>query len=322
LLLGSLNRRELRRYERRIRLLMIVRPRPSLLQLFFITRGSIVPRIAPQIVCFTLYAAAIVAAERHFDWHFGSYGLAPFTLLGVTLSIYLVFRNNAAYDRWWEGRKLWGQLVFDIRNFSRATLALLPAGGHARPLLMQAAAFCHLLRAHLRNIDASAEARRFAGADIEPALASSNKADGVIRIMGLRISALKDAGSIDPMGFRILDERLGSLAAVQAGCERIAGTPLPFAYTLLLHRSAYLFCLMLPFGLADSAGWYTCLFTAFIAYSFFGLDALSEELEEPFGMAPNDLPLDALCRVCEISLYEALGEVPPKPLAADHYLYT
>jgi putative membrane protein len=302
---------------------MIVRPRPTLSQLFFITRGSIVPRIAPQIVGFTLYAAVIVAAEKTFNLQLGSYGLAPFTLLGVTLSIYLVFRNNAAYDRWWEARKLWGRLVFDIRNLSRAAIALVPAdSGQVRPLLMQAAGFCHLLRGHLRNIDASPEARRFIEADIDRVLGSSNKPDAVIRIMGERIGVLKRAGSIGPMDYRILDERLSSLAALQAGCERIAGTPLPFAYTLLLHRSAYLFCLLLPFGLAGSAGWYTLLFTAFITYSFFGLDALSEELEDPFGLAPNDLPLDALCRVCEISVFEALGEAPPEMLTADHYLYT
>jgi putative membrane protein len=302
---------------------MIVRPRPTLSQLFFITRGSIVPRVAPQIIGFALYAAAIVAAEKAFDLHLGSYGLAPFTLLGVTLSVYLVFRNNAAYDRWWEARKLWGQLVFDIRNFSRAAIALVPADcGQVRPLLMQAAGFCHLLRGRLRNIDASPEARKFIEADIGSVLASSNKPDAVIRMMGRRIGALKSAGSIGPIDFRVLDERLSSLAAVQGGCERIAGTPLPFAYTLLLHRSAYLFCFLLPFGLAGSAGWYTLLFTAFITYSFFGLDALSEELEDPFGVAPNDLPLDSLCRVCEISVFEALGETPPELLAADHYLYT
>jgi ion channel-forming bestrophin family protein len=302
---------------------VIVRPRPTLPQLFFITRGSIVPRVVPHIVGFTLYAAAVVAAAKYFDIPLGSYGLAPFTLLGVTLSIYLVFRNNAAYERWWEARKLWGQLVVDIRNFSRAAITLVPAdGGEARPLLMLTLAFCHLLRGQLRNIDAGAQARTFVEGNIDPVLASSNQADAVVRTMGHRIGALKNAGSIGPMDFRILDERLCSLAAVQAGCERIAGTPLPFAYTLLLHRSAYLFCLLLPFGLAGSAGWYTPLFTAFITYSFFGLDALSEELEDPFGVAPNDLPLDLLCRVCEISVYEALGEVPPKLPRADRYVYT
>ena len=302
---------------------MIVRPRPTLPQLFFIMRGSIVPRIAPHIIGFTLYAALIVAAAGHFDIQLGNYGLAPFTLLGVTLSIYLVFRNNAAYDRWWEARKLWGQLVFDIRNLARAAGALVPAdSGELRPLLMQSVAFCHLLRGQLRNIDASAEARQFFTAGIDAVLTSSNKPDAVIRAMGHAIGSLRSKGSIGAMDFRILDERLSSLAALQAGCERIAGTPLPFAYTLLLHRSAYLFCLLLPFGLVGSAGWYTPLFTAFVAYSFFGLDALSEELEDPFGVAPNDLPLDALCRVCEISIFEALGEIPPKPLPADHYVYT
>jgi putative membrane protein len=187
---------------------------------------------------------------------------------------------------------------------------------------MQSVAFCHLLRGELRNIDASPEARKFVGTDIDRVLASSNKPDAMIRIMGRQIGALRSAGSIGPMDFRILDERLSSLAALQAGCERIARTPLPFAYTLLLHRSAYLFCLLLPFGLVGSAGWYTLLFTGFVTYSFFGLDALSEELEDPFGVAPNDLPLDALCRVCEISVCEALGEAPPQLLTADHYIYT
>jgi ion channel-forming bestrophin family protein len=302
---------------------MIIRPRPTVLKLFFVMRGSIVPRIAPQIIGFGVYAAIVVAAVNRFDIQLGSYGLAPFTLLGVTLSIYLVFRNNAAYDRWWEARKLWGQLVVDIRNLSRAVSALVPAeGGQVRSLLMQALAFCHLLRGHLRNIDASAEARAFVEGEFDRVLESSNRPDAVIRAMGQRIGELKSSGLIGPMEFRILDERLCSMSGLLAGCERIAGTPLPFAYTLLLHRSAYLFCLLLPFGLASSAGWYTPLFTAFVTYSFFGLDALSEELEEPFGIAENDLALDGLCRVCEISVFEALGEVPPKMLIADHHRFT
>jgi putative membrane protein len=131
----------------------------------------------------------------------------------------------------------------------------------------------------------------------------SNKVDATLRRMGQRIGQLRATGQVDTMGFRILDERLSSLAAVQAGCERIANTPLPFAYTLLL----------LPFGMAATLCWLTPLLTAVIAYSFFGLDALSAELEDPFGMEANDLPLDRMCRICEISVFEALGEIPPAP---------
>jgi putative membrane protein len=144
----------------------------------------------------------------------------------------------------------------------------------------------------------------------------------MVRGMGRRIAALRKAGAIDTIGYRILDERLSEIAAAQAGCERIMGTPLPFAYTLLLQRTAYVFCLLLPFGLVSGAGWATPLFTALIAYTFFGLDALSEELEDPFGTEANDLALDGLCRVCEISVFEALGEPPPKMLPAEKFYFS
>nr|WP_250889234.1 bestrophin family ion channel [Mesorhizobium sp. dw_380] len=87
---------------------MIVRPRPTFLQLFFIMRGSVVPRILPQIFGFAIYSAVILALARWFELDLGVFNITPFGLVGVTLSIYLSFRNNAAYDRWWEARKLWG----------------------------------------------------------------------------------------------------------------------------------------------------------------------------------------------------------------------
>ncbi len=301
---------------------MIVRPRTGFLKLFFVMRGSVVPRILPQILGFMVYGAAVVAATRILKFDLGNAGVAPFALLGVALSIYLGFRNNAAYDRWWEARKLWGQLVFEIRNFSRAATAMIPERDELRPLLMDALAFCHFLRGELRRVDTREAARPFVGDAVDEIHAATNRPDAVMRRMGQKIGALKRAGVLEAMDYRILDERLSAIAALQAGCERIMGTPLPFAYTLLLQRTAYIFCLLLPFGLAASAGWATPLFTGLIAYTFFGLDALSEELEDPFGMEANDLALDGLCRVCEISVFEALGETPPPMLAAKNYFYS
>ncbi|MCU1358869.1 MAG: putative rane protein [Ilumatobacteraceae bacterium] len=299
---------------------MIVRPRPRLLHLFFIMRGSIVPRIAPQILGFAAYASLVVVLTRALDVDLGSIGLGPFALFGITLSIYLGFRNNAAYDRWWEARKLWGQLVYEIRNLARAGLSAVPDRPDLfRPTLMDAVAFCHLLRGDLRSIDTVQDVRPFIGAQADELVAAVNKPDAIIRHMGREVGRLRASGDLQPVDYRIIDEHMSSMAALQAGCERIANTPVPFAYTLLLHRSAYLYCALLPFGLAPGAGWATPLFTAVVAYSFFGLDALSEELEDPFGIEPNDLALDSLCRVCEISVCEALGEPAPPMLVADHY---
>ncbi|AKV01368.1 putative membrane protein [Labilithrix luteola] len=89
---------------------------------------------------------------------------------------------------------------------------------------------------------------------------------------------------------------------------------MPFAYSLLLHRTAYLFCLLLPFGLVGAVGLVTPLVAAVVAYTFFGLDALGDELEEPFGLSANDLPIDALARIVEIDLSDAMGVAPPPPL--------
>ncbi len=296
---------------------MIVRPRPSIFKLFFVMRGSIVPRILPHMIGFALYAAAVVAAVTALSLDMSDFSIAVFGLVGITLSIYLGFRNSAAYDRWWEARKLWGQLVYDIRNLARAATALLDDRAAHRPLLMEALAFCHLLRGQLRKVDA--------GPDIAPFIGPGDVADAardpgaMVRRMGARIADARRQGAIDGIGFRILDERLATIAALQAGCERISNTPLPFAYTLLLQRTAHIVCLLLPFGLVSTTGWATPLFTVLIAYTYFGLDALSEELEDPFGTEANDLALDALCRVCEISVFEALGEEAPPPLPAKDY---
>ena len=301
---------------------MIVRPRPRFPMLFFVMRGSVVPRILPQILGFAAYAAAVVAYIQYAGFDMHDFTIAPFGLIALTLSLYLGFRNNAAYDRWWEARKLWGQLVFEIRNLARATGALIPDPTAHRALLMDALAFCHLLRGQLRHVDALPDAKALIGDDADRVAAFLNRPDEMVRRMGSRTAALLQAGSLDPIGYRIIDERLSSIAAVQAGCERIAGTPLPFAYTLLLQRTAYLVCLLLPIALVSTTGWATPLFSALIAYTFFGLDALSEELEDPFGTEANDLALDGLCRICEISVFEALGETPKGPLPAESYYYS
>lgn len=301
---------------------MIVRPRPRFPLLFFVMRGSVVPRILPQILGFAAYAAAVVGYIQYAKFDMHDFTIAPFGLIALTLSLYLGFRNNAAYDRWWEARKLWGQLVFEIRNLTRASGALIPDHATRRALLMDAMAFCHLLRGQLRHVDALPDAKALIGGEADRVALLSNRPDEMVRRMGARAGALLQAGSLDPIGYRIIDERLSSIAAVQAGCERIAGTPLPFAYTLLLQRTAYIVCLLLPIALVSTTGWATPLFSALIAYTFFGLDALSEELEDPFGKEANDLALDGLCRVCEISVFEALGEPTKGPLPAEDFYFS
>jgi len=113
--------------------------------------------------------------------------------------------------------------------------------------------------------------------------------------------------------YNLLAQRLAGLGEVQATCERIKGTPLPFPYTLLLHRTIYIFCLLLPFALAEPLGWLAPLFTTIVGYTFFGLDAIGNELEDPFGRDENDLPTDAMVRTVERDVLAALGQTPLPP---------
>ncbi len=101
---------------------------------------------------------------------------------------------------------------------------------------------------------------------------------------------------------------MAKLTECICGCERLSTTPLPYTYVVILHRTAYLYCFLLPFGLVDAIGWMTPIMVMFIAYTFFALEALSDELEDPFGISANDLPLESMCVMIETTLCEMLGE--------------
>ncbi|WP_312916855.1 bestrophin family ion channel [Stenotrophomonas sp.] len=301
---------------------MIIRPRPTGWQLLYILRGSIVPAIAPKVLAIGVLAVLVAAFSR--SWHpleGSGLSVVPFTLLGLVLSIFLSFRNNACHDRWWEGRKLWGQLLIESRGFARAAGALLVAEPQLRERGTRLViAFAHALAARLRGRDQAAACAAWLQPDQEALLARRNIADAVLDQLASELAVPLREGRLDPYLYAQFDARLQGMASVQAGCERIVGTPLPFAYTLLLHRCAWLFCVLLPFGLAGALGWATPVVSMLLAYAFFGLDQLGEEMEDPFGTEPNDLPLDAMVRTIEIDLLDAMGHSPlPEPLQPEGY---
>ncbi len=295
---------------------MIVRSRPSALGLLFTLRGSIVPRIALRILVIAAVSAAITAAHHFRPGLLPELPATPFTLLGLGLSIFLGFRNSACYDRWWEARKQWGQLVTEARCLAREVSALLPADGAVvQRVTRRTIGFAHALAARLRGLDTAEAAGPWLPADEARSLGTrANPPDSILRTMTADFGDSLRRGDIGEVSFATLEARVASLCAIQAACERIKTTPTPFAYTLLLHRTAWLFCLLVPFALVSSAGAAAPLVAAILAYAFFGLDALGDELEEPFALQPNTLPLNALVRIIEIELLEGLGETSLPPL--------
>ncbi|WEK45731.1 MAG: bestrophin family ion channel [Candidatus Andeanibacterium colombiense] len=295
---------------------MIVRDRPHWRELAFAVRGSIVPVIAPRIAMLMLFAAAMVWLQHRIA-NFPEIDAIGFTVFGIALSLFLGFRNNAAYDRWWEARKLWGGLLADLRNFAREAQLFIADEARWCSIIRHSLAFIHLHRANLRQLRDDPRARELGGAMAD----APHPPDAALDRIAAEITEARTAGVLDGWGAKALQERLASITLQQAGCERIATTPLPYVYSLLIYRTTYLYCLLLPLALVGPAGWLTPIFVGIVAYVFLGLAEVTEDLAQPFVTTPNALPLDAICRAVEISLAPHLGEQPPEPLkATDFYL--
>jgi ion channel-forming bestrophin family protein len=286
--------------------------------MLFVWRGSLLRQIASQqLFTFGLACVVVWAHGTVLHWKV-PLTPGPFSLMGVSLALFLGFRINASYDRYWEARKLWGQVLVDTRNLTRQALTLTHPGTEVAPFVRGLMAFTAAMRDQLRELPVVPALAKLAPL-LPPAVMARLTAGvrGTPVIIGLwlgeQMQAWREQGRLQPeLAVRMemtLDQLLGALG----GCERIASTPLPFTYRVILHRSVYVYCMMLPFGLVDPIGWVTPLVVAFVSYTFFALEALSDEIEQPFGTMPNDLALDAMVTTITSSLHELLGE-PPLPL--------
>ncbi|SHL45790.1 bestrophin family protein [Chryseobacterium polytrichastri] len=289
---------------------MIVRQRTNWLKMLFIWRGSVLKKIIVQLVLITLFSLAVYLFKgKIYDY---KVHLNPtiFTLIGLALAIFMGFCNSASYDRYWEGRKLWGLLVIETRSLTRQIFSLIngsssEAKEEKRKIVKMISAFCWSLNyqlrdksgtEHLSRLLSPEQVKELEGKKFIPSIILGSIADW--------LSEQNKKGNIDTIVLTSLDHQLNQFSNISGGCERIYNTPLPFAYSVLLHRTVYLYCFWLPFGLVDSLGWMMPLIVLLISYTFIALDAIIQEIGEPFGEEENDLALNSICRTIEFSIFE------------------
>lgn len=246
----------------------------------------------------------------------------PHAFIGLALGLLLVFRTNASYDRYWEGRKLWGTMVNASRNLGRRGALQLSV----RPEMVQALigwlvafayATLHTLRGE-RNLDRAA-------ALLPPSeVTQAQQAPHAALHVSVQLSRLLDmarrAGLISELEHMALEGELSTLVSCLGGCERIVKTPLPFPYVVHLRRALVLYCLSLPFALVGNFGWLTVLATLILSYILYGIEEIGVEIENPFEREENDLPLERICRTIEDNLKSLLpdpGHEPP-PIENPH----
>lgn len=302
---------------------MIVRKNEHWFRMLFVWKGSVLPQILPRLILLFLLSVLIVFLKgRIFDYKI-PLNPAPFTLFGIALALFLGFRNNVSYDRFWEGRKLWGALLNDTRSLARQAITFsgYPTDGpEVKGFVNYLIAFVYALKHQLRNTNPAEDFER----TLEPHLAESLtdmkfKPIILMKEMGLWVQQARNKGNIDTILQAAFDNNLNKLSDIVGGCERIASTPMPYTYRVLLHRTVYLYCLLLPFGFVDSLGWFTPLVVVFIAYTFVALEAIADEIEEPFGTEPNDLALNGMSLMIETTLLEMSGQPVPAADKSQRY---
>jgi putative membrane protein len=284
----------------------------------FDIRGSMVRDIAGRVVLFAAWSGVVVLAQQELLRHeAGSLAINPVAhgLIGVALGLLLVFRTNASYDRFWEGRKQWGAMVNTTRNLARAASTLLAADpALAMRVMRWTIAFPYASLEHLRGRRGIGPTAGLLPADeVAPVSAAAHQPLAVCRRIGDLLMEARRRGLIGDYVQMTLDDNVRRLLDFIGACERIRGTPLPFAYVVHLRRCLLLYCGTLPFALLEPFGWADIPATTLIAYVLFGIEEIGVEVEDPFGLDDNDLPLERFCATMDRNVTEML---PPAPAPA------
>lgn len=246
--------------------------------------------------------------------------LAPYEIAGAALSLLLVLRTNAGYERWWEARKLWGSIVNQCRDLVVVSQANGPKDRAWREEIARwTAAFAHAVRRSLRGqrqapelaaLLGPGEAARVAAAEHMPSYVSAR--------IAAQLAAALSGGQISGFAFLQADRDRALLLDHAGGCERILKSPLPRAYAIKIRQLVFVFLAALPFALITRVGWLTPLVTILTAYPLLALDEIGDELQRPFSTASlNHLPLDELCATIERNLLALVEPTETKPDAID-----
>ncbi|MFC7520656.1 bestrophin family protein [Xanthomonas populi] len=242
----------------------------------------------------------------------------PLTIFGSALALFLGFRANSTYQRWWEGRVLWGQMINASRNLVRLSISVLSAPEAAalgRTIALRQVAYVHALRCQLRRlpVDAVLESRLDAD-EVASVITRTNVANGLLDRTGRSVEQARRDGWIDSIQQASVERILVDIANAQGGMERLKNTPLPYQYRFYPNLFTRLFCVLLPIGLVETLQYATPVGSTVAGLMFLAVLKIGDELVDPFANTIHDLPLDSMCRMVEIDALQAIGEPAPEPM--------
>ena len=286
---------------------MIVAPTPRL--------GRIVSEVWKPLLL--LFVWDVIVTVTYYILPFKAPSL-PLTLFGSVLALFLGFRDNSAYERWWEGRILWGAMINASRSLSREARNFLPvdeAHDLRRSIVLRQIAYVNALRCQLRKQPVDEQVLKFLSrGEAEPALARTNVANGLLDGTGRRVDDARRKGWIDTIQQARMESTMVDIANAQGGMERLKNTPLPNQYRFFPPLFTHLFCILLPIGLVETLGFATPLGSTVAGLMFLAVLQIGDDLVDPFANTVHDVPLTAMCRTIEIDLLQSIGDEAPGPV--------
>jgi putative membrane protein len=242
----------------------------------------------------------------------------PLALFGTVMALFLGFRDNSAYQRWWEGRVLWGAMINASRSLTRGVLAFLPDDDPSaftlkHIIVRRQIAFVQVLRCQLRRQNPAAEAVRVLGeAAAALVLDRANVANAIHDGTSKLIAEARREGMIDSIQQTQLESVMVDISNAQGGMERLKNTPLPAQYRSYPAFFTRLFCVLLPIGLVEALGVATPIGSSLVGLAFLVALQIGDDLVDPFADSVHDVPLTAMTRTIEIDLLQSLGKEAPK----------
>jgi putative membrane protein len=280
--------------------------------LFSVTKSDTLLKLAPMIAFIMVYSLGIAYLELHYfkvtadSWVRNLPQMH--SLLSFVISMLLVFRTNTAYDRWWEGRKLWGQLINNSRNLAIKIAAMTdPADEEVRKFFRRAIPiYAFTLKDHLQSkrTQYSLHQGEIEGLSAEIKL-GSHIPNQVAKRLFAKINTLYLSGKITGDQLIVLNGELSALTDICGACERIKNTPIPYSYSSFIKKFIMLYTFSLPIGYAYLLGYLAAPIVAFVFYVLASLELIAEEIEEPFGEDENDLPMDMMSK----NIQRHVGEI-------------
>lgn len=283
-------------------------PRNWFTLIFHLHRSQLMRWVMPNVIGIGLLSGLMVYVfTQHYELHIPA-GINIHAFVGLVLGLVLVFRTNTAYDRWWEGRKLFGALVNHSRNMALKLNAMLPAEAEEERefLTTTISNFFFALKEHLREgIDPD-------DLDLHD-MPYEEQAREVQHIPNLLVGSLQQRfnqylkeGRIDGDQFRVINREAEGMIDVLGGCERIRKTPIPFSYSVYVKKVIFIYLLTMPLSLINSLGYWTVPMVMFTTYVLAGLELMGEEIEDPFGLDANDLDTDIMAKNIRKNVREIL----------------